>query len=153
LQPPRRATGGVLGSGSRHRPCPRSRNARRAGRGLARGAPSPKWRRALGSRTGRGSGRMTFAEARARFPVLERYAYLNAGTSGPLARQTAEAVASQQAADLEEGRAGKAYHERGLGLRTRLRELLAGLLNVDSDRIALTASTTDGCNIVLAGLD
>ena len=96
---------------------------------------------------------MTFEEARGRFPVLDRVAYLNAGTSGPLARQTVDAVAAQQAADLAEGRSGKAYYERSLALRLKLREHLAGLLNVHADHVALTASTTDGCNIVLAGLD
>ncbi len=34
---------------------------------------------------------MTFDEARALFPVLERKAYLNAGTFGPLARPTLDA--------------------------------------------------------------
>ena len=33
---------------------------------------------------------MNVEEARAQFPVLERYAYLNAGTNGPIARATAE---------------------------------------------------------------
>jgi selenocysteine lyase/cysteine desulfurase len=96
---------------------------------------------------------MTFAEARGRFPVLERVAYLNAGTSGPLARHTIDAISRQLAADLAEGRSGKAYQERALELRTQLRQVLAALLNVDAALIALTASTTDGCNIVLAGLD
>ena len=36
---------------------------------------------------------MTFEEARAQFPVLERYAYLNAGTLGPLSRSTLAAMA------------------------------------------------------------
>ena len=31
---------------------------------------------------------MSFEQARAQFPVLERLAYLNAGTNGPLARAT-----------------------------------------------------------------
>ena len=35
---------------------------------------------------------MTFEEARAQFPVLDRIAYLNAGTFGPLARATSEAI-------------------------------------------------------------
>ena len=35
---------------------------------------------------------MDFAEARAQFPVFERFAYLNAGTFGPLARATSEAM-------------------------------------------------------------
>ena len=37
---------------------------------------------------------MTFEEARALFPVLERIAYLNAGTFGPLARPVADALAA-----------------------------------------------------------
>ena len=37
---------------------------------------------------------MTVEEARALFPVLERVAYLNAGTFGPLARATADAMAA-----------------------------------------------------------
>ena len=96
---------------------------------------------------------MTPAEARALFPVLEQLAYLNAGTFGPLARPTAEAVAAQQRTELEEGRFGKAYFERLLGLRRELRTALAELVHVGPEQIALTASTTDGCNIVLAGLD
>ena len=35
---------------------------------------------------------MTFDEARARFPILERVAYLNAGTFGPLAQATIPTV-------------------------------------------------------------
>ena len=35
---------------------------------------------------------MTFEEARAEFPVLERFAYLNAGTLGPLSRSTLAAL-------------------------------------------------------------
>jgi hypothetical protein len=31
---------------------------------------------------------VTFEEARAQFPVLEKIAYLNAGTFGPISRQT-----------------------------------------------------------------
>ena len=34
---------------------------------------------------------MSWPQARARFPVLERFAYLNAGTFGPLARATLDA--------------------------------------------------------------
>ena len=39
---------------------------------------------------------MTFEEARAQFPVFERLAYLNAGTNGPLARATIEAMVAQE---------------------------------------------------------
>ena len=71
---------------------------------------------------------MTNAEARALFPVLERVAYLNAGTFGPLARPTAEAVRRQLDADLEQGRMGKAYFEAMLELRAEVRQAVAVLV-------------------------
>src|SRR5438270_8515872 len=96
---------------------------------------------------------MTFEEARAQFPVLERIAYLNAGSMGPLPRVAAEAIAEQVASDLEHGRGGKPYVERMLALRADVRVRIAALLGVDEEHVALTSSTTDSCNIVLAGLD
>ncbi len=96
---------------------------------------------------------MTFEAARAMFPVLERLAYLNAGTFGPLSRGVAGAVAAEQRRDLEEGRIGGAYFERMLELRAELRAKVAALVSAEPGQVALTASTTDGCNIVLGGLD
>ncbi len=95
---------------------------------------------------------MTFEEARAEFPVFERLAYLNAGSNGPLARRTAEAMAAHEQADLEQGRGGPAYFERALTLREEVRGRLAALVGVASENLALATSTTNGCNIVLAGL-
>lgn len=95
---------------------------------------------------------MTPAEARALFPVLERVAYLNAGTFGPLALPTFEAIQAQLRADLEHGRLGKAYFERVLGLRAQLRAAIGSLVGVAPEHVALTGSTTDGCNVVLGGL-
>jgi L-cysteine/cystine lyase len=95
---------------------------------------------------------MTPADARTLFPVLERVAYLNAGTFGPLARPTAEAVEQQLRADLERGRLGKQYFDRLLELRTEARAALAALVHVGPEHVSLTGSTTDGCNIVLGGL-
>jgi L-cysteine/cystine lyase len=96
---------------------------------------------------------VTFEEARAQFPVLERVAYLNAGSAGPLARPTTEAMAAADRRELESGRGGKPYFEHVLAERERVRERLAGLIGVPAERVALTMSTTDGCNIVLAGLE
>src|SRR5262249_35556120 len=95
---------------------------------------------------------MTFEEARAAFPVLKRYAYLNAGTNGPLAIATAEAVRAALDGELREARSGKAFADAALALRGEVREQLGALLGVDDSLVALTASTTDGCNIVIAGL-
>ena len=95
---------------------------------------------------------MTYEEARAQFPVLERFAYLNAGTLGPFTRATLEAAAEQSRADQEQGRGGRAWFDSMLALRARVRALLAELIGVVPERIAITTSTTDGCNIVVAGL-
>ena len=95
---------------------------------------------------------MSFDEARAQFPVLERLAYLNAGTNGPLARATIDALVEQAQRDLAEGRSSKVYFERMLELREEARRGFAAVLNVDVERIALADSTTRGCATVLAGL-
>src|SRR5438445_1856144 len=95
---------------------------------------------------------MTFEEARAQFPVLERYAYLNAGTSGPRARTTIDALVGQAQRDLAEGRSGTPYVERMLELRDVARRGFADVLNVDPVHMALVESTSRGCAVVLAGL-
>ena len=96
---------------------------------------------------------MTFEEARARFPVLERHAYLNAGSVGPLARKTYDALVAAERSELEEGRSGWPYLNRLIDGRDRLREALAAEVGVRPENMALTSSTTEGCRIVLLGLD
>jgi L-cysteine/cystine lyase len=91
-------------------------------------------------------------EARAAFPVLERVAYLNAGSFGPLARGTVDAMQERLRLDLEEGRGGGGFFDQAMAVRDGIRERLAGLVAVASANIALTTSTTRGCNIAIAGL-
>jgi L-cysteine/cystine lyase len=95
---------------------------------------------------------VTFEEARAQFPVFERCAYLNAGTNGPLASATVEAMTAQGRADLERGRGGPEYFQRALGLRDQVRAKLAAAVGVEPEKLSLATSTTNGCNIVLGGL-
>lgn len=95
---------------------------------------------------------MTFEDARAQFPVLERFAYLQAGSVGPLARGTIDAVRDEDEQGLREGRGSLAQFLRLLEAREALREEIAGLVGVSTAEVALTASTTDGCNVVLSGL-
>jgi selenocysteine lyase/cysteine desulfurase len=85
------------------------------------------------------------------FPVLERYAYLDAGRLGPLSRATLDAIEERMRFDQEHGRGGKRWYESVLELRQRVREALAAAIGAPPDRLALTGSTTDGCNVVLAG--
>jgi L-cysteine/cystine lyase len=95
---------------------------------------------------------VTFEQVRAAFPVLGRVAYLNAGTNGPLAAPTVAAMEEALGRELREGRAGQAFIDEALALRRHVRGQVGELLAVDPSLVVLTASTTDGCNIVLAGL-
>jgi L-cysteine/cystine lyase len=96
---------------------------------------------------------LTFDEARALFPVLERFAYLNAGTLGPLSRPTLAATEERLRFDQEQGRGGHGWFVTMLELRSRVREQIAALIGATPAQVALTSSTTDGCNIVLSGLE
>jgi L-cysteine/cystine lyase len=96
---------------------------------------------------------VTFEQARAQFPVLERFAYLQAGSVGPISRGTMQAIRAEEESGLTEGRGSHARFMRLLEAREELRADLASLIGVSSEQLALTASTTDGCNIVLSGLD
>lgn len=93
------------------------------------------------------------AQFRAQFPVLERTAYLNAGTEGPLPRQAAEAVRERIELELTRGRCGKPYMTSVQELAAELRADYARVLGCDPTDVALTGSTTDGLNTVLSGLD
>jgi L-cysteine/cystine lyase len=95
---------------------------------------------------------VTFEEARAQFPVLDRYAYLNAGSNGPLPRAAVEAARARLERDLAEGRSGMAWVEEIREMRERIRGGIAAVLGATAELVALTDSTTRGCQIVLAGL-
>jgi L-cysteine/cystine lyase len=95
---------------------------------------------------------MDLDAVRAGLPVLDRIAYLNAGTNGPLPRRTVEAMQASLARDLEEGRSSREYFEAMLARREELRAALARFLRAPEETIALTTSTTEGCNVVLNGL-
>jgi L-cysteine/cystine lyase len=96
---------------------------------------------------------VTFEEARAQFPVLERFAYLNAGSNGPLARAAVDAQRARLERDLAEGRSGIAWVEEIREMRERIRGGVAAVLGTSAELVALTDSTTRGCQIVIAGLD
>ncbi|MEM7224737.1 MAG: aminotransferase class V-fold PLP-dependent enzyme [Pseudomonadota bacterium] len=91
-------------------------------------------------------------EVRAEFPVLERCAYLNTGTYGPLPRRAIAAQSAQFELELTEGRAGSAYDAKIFAERDGLRAELAEVIGAQSDDICLTRATTEGINIVLGGL-
>jgi selenocysteine lyase/cysteine desulfurase len=93
------------------------------------------------------------AAFRAQFPVLAEKAFLNAGTEGPLPAAAAEAVRARLDVEVGNGRSGRDYIETVKELAARARAGYARVLGADPSDVALTGSTTDGCNTVLAGLD
>jgi L-cysteine/cystine lyase len=95
---------------------------------------------------------VTWAEERARFPVIERHAYLNAGTFGPLSRGTIAATDEVRRFEAEHGRAGRAFFDALLERRERIRALVAAQLGVEPGSMALTESTSQGVQIVVLGL-
>jgi L-cysteine/cystine lyase len=89
---------------------------------------------------------------RAEFPVLDRVAYLNAGTDGPVPQRAAAAAAASVAAQADAGRSGKSHFEAVMQVREDLRRRAAWLMGCPPGEIALTHSTTDGMNLVLRGM-
>jgi L-cysteine/cystine lyase len=95
---------------------------------------------------------MTFEEARAQFPVLEHYAYLNAGSTGPLPLAAGQAARTLLERDLAKGRSGQEYIEDVRERRERVRAGIAAVLGAPTELVALADSTTRGCQIVALGL-
>jgi selenocysteine lyase/cysteine desulfurase len=95
---------------------------------------------------------MDAAALRAQFPVLDRVAYLNAGTDGPLAAPAAEAARSELEAELADGRT-RAHFERRFELQAALRGGYGHALGCATEEVALTTSTSEGLGKVLAGMD
>jgi selenocysteine lyase/cysteine desulfurase len=92
-------------------------------------------------------------ELRAEFPVLERVAYLNAGTNGPVPARAVEAAKASLAVQAERGRGGGEFFDSLLAGHDRLRGHAAALLGCEVGEVALTQSTTTGVNAVLSALE
>jgi len=95
---------------------------------------------------------MNLDEIRIELPVLDRIAYLNTGTFGPLPSRTIEAMIEQHRSELARGRSGLAYWDQARSLRAEVREAVAELIGATAESVALTRSTSDGCAIAVAGL-
>jgi selenocysteine lyase/cysteine desulfurase len=92
-------------------------------------------------------------ELRAQFPVLERVAYLNAGTNGPVPRAALEAAEASLREQVEDGRSSKPWFEHQVERIAELRGRAATLFGATPADVALTGSTTDGINAVLHAVD
>ena len=89
-------------------------------------------------------------DLRGQFPVFERLAYLNAGTNGPVPRAALDAARASLERQAAVGRSGSEFFEGLLARIDDLRARSARLMGADPTEVALTGSTTDGVNAVLA---
>ena len=89
------------------------------------------------------------ADLRAEFPVLERVAYLNTGTDGPVPRRAAEAARERVQYELEQGRATPENFGFIMDTAAALRERLSVPLGCEPGDVALTRSATDGMSTAL----
>jgi L-cysteine/cystine lyase len=94
---------------------------------------------------------MDAAAFRAEFPVLERTAYLNAGSDGPLPAAAVEAGQDALAAQGADGRT-YAHFQARIAAGDALRRIYAGLLGCETGELAMTTSTSEGLGKVLTGL-
>jgi L-cysteine/cystine lyase len=89
---------------------------------------------------------------RQEFPVLERVAYLNAGTDGPLPGAAVQAGADELLDAARRGRAGE-HFERRRELAEELRGAYARALACAPQELALTTCTSEGLSSVIDGLE
>jgi selenocysteine lyase/cysteine desulfurase len=92
-------------------------------------------------------------ELRAQFPVVDRVAYLNAGTNGPVPRGALEAAEASLREQVERGRSSTPWFEHQVERIGELRERVAALFGAAAADVAVTDSTTDGINAVLHAVD
>jgi L-cysteine/cystine lyase len=83
--------------------------------------------------------------------VLERLAFLNAGSDGPVPGRAVEAARDEVERQARDGRHAD-YFARRAELRSRQREAYAGLIACSPDELSLTTCTSEGISAVVAGL-
>lgn len=99
------------------------------------------------------TGNSWHPEFRARFPVLSRVAYLNAGTNGPIASSASAAARTQLELEESGGRGGMDFFTAMGELSAGLRARYAASLGAAISDVALTTSTTEGVSRALLALD
>ncbi|HCC46517.1 MAG TPA: hypothetical protein DEQ38_00110 [Elusimicrobia bacterium] len=90
-----------------------------------------------------------WAAARALFPALKKYTFVNAAGGAPLARPVAAAGAAYYAEALAHG---DAYWEQWLARLEASRAALAGLIGASPREVAFTLNTSHGMSLVAGAL-
>jgi cysteine desulfurase/selenocysteine lyase len=90
------------------------------------------------------------AQARAHFPALERWIYMDVSARGVLSREVRAAIDAHLDDRMMNGATDKA---RFFDLVERARGRFATLIGADADEIAYTKNISEGLNIVATGID
>jgi cysteine desulfurase / selenocysteine lyase len=88
--------------------------------------------------------------ARAEFPVVENYAYLNSAGAGPVSRRVGDAASQFYRETME---SGDRLWEHWLSRRERARADVARLINAEPEEIAFTTNTSSGMNLIVDALE
>jgi selenocysteine lyase/cysteine desulfurase len=91
-----------------------------------------------------------WSEIRQRFPVTERFAYLNSAAAGPVS-VTSQSAASRYYEKMM--REGDVHWNRWLADREAVRQKIAGFINAEPEEIALTTNTSQGMNVIVDALE
>jgi len=94
-----------------------------------------------------------WAWLRGQMPVMQNYAYMNSGFSGPLTTDVVDAMKQRLQLELDVGPTTREVMEDRQQLVARMREVTAEMIGADSDEIAIMGNTTEGLNVVVNGLD
>ena len=93
------------------------------------------------------------AAVRQALPATGAGIYLNTGWAGPIAAETAAAMAELAGWEVATGRAHAAFHDEELARMDEARGAIAAVIHAPLDAIALTHGTSDGINAALWSID
>ena len=91
----------------------------------------------------------TIAAARANYPALERWTYMDLAGRGVLSRGVRAAVDAQ----LDERMMNGGDKVKFFEMIERVRGKFARLINAESDEIAFTKNISDGLNMIATGIE
>src|SRR5712692_5827385 len=89
-------------------------------------------------------------EIRKRFPVTERFAYLNSAAAGPVSRASQEAASGYYEKMMRDG---DVHWNQWLAQRETIRKKIAQFINAKPDEIAFTTNTSSGMNVIVDALE
>lgn len=93
---------------------------------------------------------INWSEIRQRFPVTERFAYLNSAAAGPVSIASQAAAAGYYEKMMRDG---DVHWNRWLADREAVRKKVADYINAAPEEIAFTINTSQGMNVIVDALE